>query len=184
MPPLHPRPRESASASWTGPRLWRQRSLQPATSSVRVGPSCLARAARSHVLFGVYLWLLIQDNADSLCGMCGFGAKIDYPSLSLAEGEQLLILKPDDFGSTGYAERRSEAIDEHFKSMLPPDRGELLWRFDYWIEDSTRLRDYLWAHDPFDVEKARTIVEVLTRGRSPYLAIPRRQLLGEVPRLA
>lgn len=115
-----------------------------------------------HVLFGVYLWLLIQDDADPLCGMCGFGAKMDYPSRSLAEGEHLWILKPDDFGSTGYAERRAEAIDEHFKSMLPPDRGELLWLFDYWIEGSTLLRDYLWAHDPFDVEKARTIVEVLT----------------------
>ena len=34
--------------------------------------------------------------------------------------------------------------------------------FDYWIEGSTLLRDYLCAHDPSDVEKARAIVEVLT----------------------
>ena len=129
----------------------------------RAGWSVLFSESRPfHVLFGVYLWLLIQDDTDSLCGMCGFGAKMDYPSLSLAEGELLWILKPTDFGSTGYAERRAEAIDEHFKSMLPPDRAELLRLFDYWIEGSTPLRDYLWAHDPFDVEKARTIVEVLT----------------------
>ena len=129
----------------------------------RAGWSVLFSESRPfHVLFGVYLWLLIQDDADSRCGMCGFGAKMDYPSLSLAKGDLLSTLKPDDFGSTGYAERRSEAIDEHFKSMLPPDRGELLLLFDYWIEGSTLLRDYLWAHDPFDVEKARAIVEVLT----------------------
>ena len=131
----------------------------------RAGWSVLFSESRPfHVLFGVYLWLLIQDGADPLCGMCGFAAKMDYPSLSLAEGEQFLMLKPDDFGTTGYAERRAEAIGEHFESMLPPDRGELLWLFDYWIEGSAPLRDYLWAHDPFDVKKARTIVEVLTPG--------------------
>ena len=79
--------------------------------------------------------------------------------LSLAEGEQFLMLQPDDFGTTGYAERRAEAIGEHFESMLPPDRGELLWLFDYWIEGSAPLRDYLWAHDPFDVKKKRFSVE-------------------------
>ena len=62
--------------------------------------------------------------------------------------------------ATPSADRRQ--LTSTSRALLPPDRGELLWRFDYWIEDSTRLRDYLWAHDPFDVEKARTIVEVLT----------------------
>lgn len=114
-----------------------------------------------HVLFGVYFWLLIQDHADPLGQMSGFGAKMDYPSLSLTSGELLWMSKPTDFGTTGYAERRAEAIDEHFASLLSPDREELLWLFDYWLDRSASLRDYLWAQSPSDVERARTIVEVL-----------------------
>lgn len=114
-----------------------------------------------HVLFGVFLWTMIQDHADPLGQMSGFGAKMDYPSLSLAKGELLWMLKPTDFGTAGYAERRAEAISEHFASLLPPDRQELLWLFDYWLDGSTSLRDYLWAHDAADVEKARRIVEIL-----------------------
>ncbi|MEM1451093.1 MAG: VRR-NUC domain-containing protein [Planctomycetota bacterium] len=114
-----------------------------------------------HVLFGIYLWLLIQDNADPLVKIQGFGAKMDHPSLALGKGDLLWTGKPTDFGTSGYAERRAAAIDEHFDSLLPPDRDELLWLFDYWIEGSALLRDYLWAHDPGDVDKARTIVEVL-----------------------
>lgn len=114
-----------------------------------------------HVLFGIYMWLLIQDPADPRGEMHGFGAKMDYPSRSLTRGEQLWTRHPPDFGTKGYAQRRAEAIDEHFESMLPADQGDLLWRFDYWIEGSELLRDYLWAHDPDDVARARSIVEIL-----------------------
>jgi hypothetical protein len=114
-----------------------------------------------HVLFGIYLWLLIQDIADPQVQTVGFGPKTDHPTLSLAKGEVLWTGKPTDFGTTGYAERRAAAIDEHFDSLLPADRDELLWLVDYWIDGSALLRDYLWAHDPSEVEKARTIVEVL-----------------------
>ncbi len=114
-----------------------------------------------HVLFGVYLWLLIQDQSDPLVQVNGVGAKMDYPALSLDKGDLLWIAKPADFGTVGYADRRATAIEEHFDSMLPPDRDELLWLFDYWTEGSAPLRDYLWAHDPADVERAATIVEVL-----------------------
>jgi len=114
-----------------------------------------------HVMFGIYLWLLIQDHADPLGQMGGFAAKTNHPSLSLVEGGMLWMLKPTDFGTTGYAQRRAEAIDKHFKDLLPPDRKELLWLFGYWLDRSALLRDYLWAQDPSDVAKARTIVEVL-----------------------
>ena len=114
-----------------------------------------------HVLFGIFMWILIQDSADPMCQMSGFAAKMDYPSHSLTKGEQLWILKPTDFGTAGYAERRAEAINEHFESLLPQDQDELLRLFDYWIEGSAWLRDYLWAHVPEDVANARTIVEIL-----------------------
>lgn len=115
-----------------------------------------------HVLFGIYMWLLVQDPGDPLGEMRGFGAKMDRPSHSLTKGEQVWTRLPRDFGTKGYAQRRAEAINEHFESMLPADQGELLWRFDYWVEGSALLRDYLWAHDPVDVTRARTIVEILT----------------------
>lgn len=114
-----------------------------------------------HVLFGLYMWLLIQDPADPLCEMRGFAAKMDLPSYSLAKGETVWTLLPTDFGTTGYAERRAKAIDEHFESIIPPDRTELLWLFDYWLEGSALLRDYLWADDPADVARARRLVEIL-----------------------
>lgn len=114
-----------------------------------------------HVLFGTYTWLLIQDSADPLCEMRGFSAKMDHPSHSVTRGEQLWTLHPRDFGTKGYAQRRAEAIDEHFESTLPADQGELLWLFDYWFEGSALLRDYLWAHDPEDVARARSIVGIL-----------------------
>ena len=114
-----------------------------------------------HVLFGIYMWLLIQDAADPLCEMRGFAAKMDYPSESFVRGGQIWTVHPRDFGTSGYAQRREKEIDEHFESMLPPDQGELLWRFDYWVQGSASLRDYLWAHDPEDVARARIMVEVL-----------------------
>jgi hypothetical protein len=128
----------------------------------RVGWSVLFCESRPlHVLFGIYMWVLIQDPTDPLCEMRGFGAKVDYPSRSLTKGQQLWTLHPRDFGTSGYAQRRAEAIDKHFESMLPPDRGALLWLFNYWTEGSTVLRDYLWAHDTDDVASARRLVEIL-----------------------
>jgi hypothetical protein len=114
-----------------------------------------------HVLFGTFMWLLIQDPADPLGEIRGFGVKMDYPLRSLTKGQQIWTRHPRDFGTKGYAQRRAEAIDEHFESMVPADQNELLWRFDYWMEDSVLLRDYLWAHDPDDVARARRVVEIL-----------------------
>jgi hypothetical protein len=117
-----------------------------------------------HVIFGIYMWPLIQDLADPLGEIRGFGAKRNYPSRSLTRGEHIWTRHPSDFGTKGYAQRRARAIDEHFEFMLPADQGELLRRFDSWIEDSELLRDYLWAHDPDDVARARGIVEILPPG--------------------
>ncbi len=45
--------------------------------------------------------------------------------------------------------------------MLPIDTSELLWTFDYWTLPSADLRQYLWAHRPDDVARARKIIEIL-----------------------
>jgi hypothetical protein len=66
---------------------------------------------------------------------------------------------PTDFGTSGYGLRRADAIERH--AMLPKSKGELFWTFDYWIAPSADLRQYLWAHRPEDITKAREIASIL-----------------------
>jgi hypothetical protein len=72
------------------------------------------------------------------------------------KGKEISTLLPTDFGTSGYALRRADAIERHF-AMLPKSKDELLWTFDYWIEPSANLREYLWAHRLEDITKAREI---------------------------
>jgi hypothetical protein len=111
-----------------------------------------------HVLFGVFMWILIQDPEDPKVRIVSFGDR------SAAEGgrrsEQLYVHLPGDFGTPGYAKRRKAAISRHFLK-IPNERKELIWLFDYWLEPSERLRQYLWAHRQQDIEKAREIINIL-----------------------
>lgn len=66
----------------------------------------------------------------------------------------------EDFGTRGYAARRAEAVEEHLAS-IPKEREELLWTFDYWVHHSVGLRQYLWAHRPEDVNRARQVISIL-----------------------
>lgn len=112
-----------------------------------------------HVLFGVYLWLVIQDPDDSLAQMRSFGERGDGDALTT--GRLIWTPLPEDFGSPAYQRRRAAEIDEHFASMLGGDRDDLLWTFDYWLEPSNNLRQYLWAHRPQHIAQARQIVAIL-----------------------
>ena len=118
----------------------------------------LAESIPFHVLFGVFMWLLIQAPSDPRGRVVGFGERTAFDEGG--RGKQVWTRLPEDFGSPGYAQRQALAIEEHFL-MLPHDREELLWLFDYWTEPSEGLRQYLWAHRPEDVERARKIASVL-----------------------
>jgi len=111
-----------------------------------------------HALFGVMMWLLIQDGADPEIRMSGFGDRAVYEAGS--KPPVIWTLLPEDFGAEGYGERRKHAIAHHFE-MLLPDKEELLWVFDYWRPMSADLRQYLWAHREEDVERARRVIEIL-----------------------
>ena len=76
------------------------------------------------------------------------------------QDKQISTLLPEDFGSPGYGGRRKDTIDAHIAS-LAQSRGELLEKFDYWIKPSTELRQYLWAHEADDLERARRIINIL-----------------------
>jgi hypothetical protein len=111
-----------------------------------------------HALFGIFMWLLIQDQRDPRVRVIGFGDRIAFEKG--IDGKLIWTFLPDDFGTSGYALRRANAIEEHF-TMFSENKQELLWTFDYWIEPSADLRQYLWAHRPQDISRAREIVSVL-----------------------
>ncbi|MCK4820979.1 hypothetical protein KA005_34760, partial [bacterium] len=119
-----------------------------------------AESVPFHALFGIFTWLLIQDHSDPNVRMVGFGDRFAFEQKT--KGEQIWTFLPEDFGKSGYASRRAKAIDEHFTSLLNfENKDDLLWSFDYWIEPSADLRQYLWAHRDEDVAKAREIASVL-----------------------
>jgi hypothetical protein len=131
----------------------------------KAGYSILRTESRPfHVLFGVYFWLLIQDPTDPRVRIVGFGARGPYEQRQ--PHRQIWTHLPEDFGTSGYAERRFNAIDEHFDSMLDGDSDDLLWAFDYWLPRSEGLREYLWAHGSRDIAIARQLVLILPHSSS------------------
>lgn len=111
-----------------------------------------------HALFGIFMWILIQDPKDPDLQMRGFGDRVAFDEGR--EGGIIWTLLPPDFGTSGYAERRQHAIDKHLDG-LPKNKDDLLSTFDYWIEPSSQLRQYLWAHRPRDIDRARQITSIL-----------------------
>ncbi|WP_454885349.1 VRR-NUC domain-containing protein [Sphingomonas oryzagri] len=116
-----------------------------------------------HALFGVMMWLLIQDPADPKNRIVGFGSRTAYEAR--LPNVQIHTHLPEDFGTPGYGRRRKEAIEEHVAFFFHPDgaadRDHLLWLFDYWRAPSDPLRQYLWAHRDPDVDRARRLIEIL-----------------------
>jgi hypothetical protein len=108
-----------------------------------------------HVLFGVFMWAVIQDPGDELVRLTGFGSRSAFEAH--APPERIMTFLPQDFGAPGYSSRRAEALAEHF-ALLDDD---LSWLFEYWLEPSSELRQYLWAHRDEDVDRARLVLSVL-----------------------
>lgn len=111
-----------------------------------------------HVLFGVFMWLVIQDPDDTKNRLAGFGDRNAYEAGE--PNQQIWTMLPSDFGSQGYGERRKEAIDYHLETMKP-ERSELKWLFNYWLDYSEKLRQYLWAHKKEDIQRAENILDIL-----------------------
>jgi hypothetical protein len=110
-----------------------------------------------HALFATMMWMVIQSYDDPLVRMVSFGDRHAFEE-NRATAKVWTHL-PSDFGSTGYGKRRAAAIDEHFDEMLRCD--DPLWLFDYWLGPSEGLRQYLWAHRPEDLARARRLLEIL-----------------------
>ena len=103
-----------------------------------------------HVLFGTFMWLLIQDHHDTQNRVVGIGKR----SQEKGRKEIIWMLLPDDFGTSGYYDRRIKAITKHLDSLQ-----DIHWLFDYWLEPSADLREYLWAHADSDVATAKELLD-------------------------
>lgn len=111
-----------------------------------------------HVLFGTFMWQLIQHPGDPNNRLVSFGNRDEFskglpPTL-------IMTLLPSDFGSSGYSERRSVEIARHFE-FIRNSGEDLHWLFDYWTGHSHDFRQYLWAHEPKDIQTAKHIIDVL-----------------------
>jgi len=111
-----------------------------------------------HVLFAVFLWSLIQEQADPKVRMVGIADRSAPPG---EKTRPMWFLLPDDFGAPGYGVRRRADIEDYFLKVLPQTRKELLWLFDYWTAPSQELRQYLWAEEAHAISKTRVIVGML-----------------------
>ena len=111
-----------------------------------------------HVLFGVYMWLVIQDVGDPLRRLSGFGSRTAFEQAE--EDKVIWTPLPEDFGKKGFSRRRKKEIEEH---LSPKNfrEDDLEWLFDYWLGPSSDLREYLWAHRGKDVATAREIIQIL-----------------------
>jgi VRR-NUC domain len=111
-----------------------------------------------HVVFSVFTWLVIQDPHDPNVRMSGFGERSTYEENR--SKKPIWVALPSDFGTSGYAERRSVQIGSHFEALLEV-KDDLPWLFEYWLPYSEGLRQYLWAHREEHISKARKIIEIL-----------------------
>ena len=111
-----------------------------------------------HVLFGVYMWMLIQDPCDPRVRMVAFEDRHAFgqrlPSKLIWTGQ------PQDFGTADYGRRRAKAITKHL-SAISEDRVELHRLFDDWLAPSVGLRQYLWAHRQESIDTARKVIEII-----------------------
>lgn len=109
-----------------------------------------------HALFGVMMWMWVQDMNDPQCRAAAFAGRDGVG----ADAHGLIwTVLPSDFGSEDYGKRRAYPLTEHFE-LLQEDI-DFLWTFDYWLEPSRGLRQYLWAYEADVMQRARELVRVL-----------------------
>jgi VRR-NUC domain len=107
-------------------------------------------------LFGCLMWIWVQGN-DPLARWVGFGGRGGDGG---GGSELIQTLLPPDFGRQAHGDRRRAELDEHL-NLMGESTASLLWMFDYWLEPSRPLRQYLWAYKPGDEQRARAIIRVL-----------------------
>lgn len=123
------------------------------------GYSCLFLESRPlHVLFGVFMWQVIQDASDPKIRRVGIARKL--PTGEWRNQGWIWTLMPPDFGTAQYSDRRVLALEKHFAALWER-RADLLAIFDQWLDPSYELRSYLAGHRNEDVARARVLISAL-----------------------
>jgi hypothetical protein len=110
-----------------------------------------------HVLFGTYMWSVIQDPRDRGSRIVGFP---DAQAHEAGTPKLIWSCLPRDFGHAEYAIRRSSQIETHLAGIAA-DRQALRRLFDQELAPSLALRSYLGAHRAAHIEAARELIELL-----------------------
>lgn len=107
-------------------------------------------------LYGCLMWMWVSG-FDPETRLVFFGGREGAES---DENGLIPTWIPRDFGTANHSERRRDSLIEHL-NFLPDDTGELLWVYDYWLDPSRTLRQYLWAYTEVEEVKARELIRVL-----------------------
>jgi VRR-NUC domain len=107
-------------------------------------------------LFGCMMWMWVQDYTDPLNRVVGIGTRPDEGG----SDEPIWTTLPADFGRKAYGDRRRTELERHL-DFIGTTTDDLLRAFDYWLEPSRPLRQYLWAYKPEDEQRASTLIRVL-----------------------
>ena len=109
------------------------------------------------VLFGVYLWSVIQDRGDRQVRTVGIMA---HPGYDHGESNEVIWIPfPSDFGTPAYSRRRAKALTKHL-SAIAETRAELLRLFDSWL-GQCRAETIPGAHRRESIETARKLIELI-----------------------
>ena len=111
-------------------------------------------------LIGAYLWTPINE-PDSKLRICGIGSrgKLSKTLSSEFENGILWIQLPKDFGSNEFFIRKKEEFEEWLEIISKS--GPLIEQYDYFLEVSKHLRDYLWVYNDSSEEITRKFLEIV-----------------------
>ncbi len=120
--------------------------------------SVLTESRPFHVLFGTFMWPVVQDPTDPKLRRVGGALK--SPSGEQQNRALVWRLHPLDFGTAAYGERRAGAIERLLQGLRqrPSALGDV---FEAWLGPSFPLRSYLSAHGESDVLTAKTLLSIL-----------------------
>ncbi|MBA2649463.1 MAG: hypothetical protein H0U75_07705 [Legionella sp.] len=93
-----------------------------------------------HVIFGVFMWPVIQDQYDENIKLVSFGNRADF-DIGIKQSRSIETILPQDFGRPNYYFRRKKIIYQYISKL-----DKLNELFDLWLVQSDPFRQYLWAH--------------------------------------
>ena len=111
-----------------------------------------------HVLFGAFMWVVVQDPADPK--ITRVGGTLKSPSGEHRNRAIVWRLHPLDFGTAAYGKRRAAAF-ERFLLTLRQRSNVLGDIFEAWLAPSYPLRSYLSGHREGDILTAKTLLSIL-----------------------